>query len=176
MRNILAPMSLTTERVADGVELLRLDRPEVRNAMDRPLLRALLIELDRLAADEALRVLVISTTSTRALSAGADVTEQLTVDQGVERMELFAAMYAALEAFPVPIIAACVGNVVGAGAELAAAADLRVAGDNLKLGWVGARLGVPVGPARLTPLVGLARAKELIFTGRILSAGDAVEL
>jgi enoyl-CoA hydratase/carnithine racemase len=169
-------MSLTSERVADGVELLRLDRPDVRNAMDRALLRALLDELERLAADAELRVLVISTTSTRALSAGADIGEPLSAPEGVERMELFALLYAALEAFPVPIVAVCVGNVVGAGAELAAAADLRVAGDNLKLGWVGARLGVPVGPARLTPLVGLARAKELIFSGRILSAAEAVDL
>jgi enoyl-CoA hydratase/carnithine racemase len=144
--------------------------------MDRTLLVALIAQLERLTADRALRVLVISTTSTRALSAGADVGEVLTAEQGVERMELFARMYAALEAFPVPLIAVCVGNVVGAGAELAAAADLRVAGDNLMLGWVGARLGVPVGPARLTPLVGLARAKELIFTGRILGAAEAVEL
>ena len=80
-------------------------------------------------------------------------------------MEAFARFYAAIEAFPVPTIAVCVGNVVGAGAELAAGCDLRVGGDNLHLAWAGARLGVPVGPARLAPLVGLARAKELILTG-----------
>jgi enoyl-CoA hydratase/carnithine racemase len=69
-----------------------------------------------------------------------------------------------------------VGNCVGAGAELVAGCDLRVAGDNLKLAWAGARLGVPVGPARLTPLVGLARAKELILTGRVVGAEEAAAL
>ncbi|MEO6496663.1 MAG: enoyl-CoA hydratase/isomerase family protein, partial [Solirubrobacteraceae bacterium] len=67
----------------------------------------------------------------------------------------------------------CVGNCVGAGAELAAGCDLRVAGDNLKLAWAGGRLGVPVGPARLVPLIGLSRAKELILTGRVLGAEEA---
>ncbi len=80
-------------------------------------------------------------------------------------MERFAALYAAVEAFPLPTVAVCVGNCVGAGAELAAGCDLRVGGDNMKLAWAGARLGVPVGPARLVPLVGLSRAKEWILTG-----------
>jgi enoyl-CoA hydratase/carnithine racemase len=65
---------------------------------------------------------------------------------------------------------------VGAGAELAAGCDLRVGGDNLKLSWAGGRLGVPVGPARLVPLVGLSRAKELIFTGRTIGADEALAL
>ena len=62
-------------------------------------------------------------------------------------MQAFAALYAAVDAFPAPTIAVCVGNVIGAGAELAAGCDLRVGGDNLKLAWAGARLGVPIGPA-----------------------------
>ena len=88
-------------------------------------------------------------------------------------MEAFARLYAAVEAFPAPTIAVCVGNVVGAGAELACGCDLRVGGDNLKLVFPGARLGVPVGPARLVPLVGLGKAKELIFTGRVVGVDEA---
>jgi enoyl-CoA hydratase/carnithine racemase len=152
-------MSLQRERVDAHIEVLRLDRPEVRNAMDSALLAALLAALEELAADDTLRVLVLSTTSERALCAGADVGEALTPEQGVARMEAFARFYAAIEAFPTPTIAVCVGNCVGAGAELVAGSDLRVAGDNLKLAWAGARLGVPVGPARLAPLVGLSIAK-----------------
>jgi enoyl-CoA hydratase/carnithine racemase len=91
-------------------------------------------------------------------------------------MEAFARFYAAVEALPAPTIAVCVGNCVGAGAELAAGCDLRVGGDNLKLAWAGARLGVPVGPARLVPLVGLSRAKELIFTGRVVGMEEAAAL
>lgn len=165
--------ALSRERVDDGIEVIRLDRPEVRNAMDTAMLAELDGALRELAADEGLRALVFSTTSERALSAGADVGEQLDHAGGVARMEAFARLYAAVEAFPAPTIAVCVGNVVGAGAELACGCDLRVGGDNLKLVFPGARLGVPVGPARLVPLVGLSKARELIFTGRVVGADEA---
>jgi enoyl-CoA hydratase/carnithine racemase len=168
--------TVTRERLEDGIEVLRLDRPQRRNAMDSRLLAEIIGALEELAADDTLRVLVVSTTSERALSAGADMAEELDPEAGVARMEAFTGLYAAIEAFPVPTVAVCVGNCVGAGAELAIGCDLRVAGDNLKLGWVGAGHGVPVGPARLTPLVGLSRAKELIFTGRILGADEAEQL
>jgi enoyl-CoA hydratase/carnithine racemase len=73
------------------------------------------------------------------------VGEDLDAEGGVRRMELFARFYAAVEAFPAPTIAVCVGNVVGAGAELAAGCDLRVGGDNLKLAVGG---GEARGPRR----------------------------
>ncbi|WP_210493990.1 enoyl-CoA hydratase/isomerase family protein [Patulibacter sp. SYSU D01012] len=164
---------LGSERASDGVEVVRLDRPERRNALDTATLDALLARLDALAADPDLRVVVLSTTSPRALCAGADVGEELDREGGIARMARFARAYQALVDLPVPTIAVCVGNVVGAGAELAAACDLRVAGDNLKLAWAGAKLGVPVGPARLVPLVGLSRAKELIYSGRVVGAEEA---
>src|SRR4051794_27712460 len=169
-------MTVQRERIDGVIEVLRLDRPDVRNAMDSALLGALLDALAELAADDSLRVLVFSTTDPQALCAGADVGEPLTAEQGVARMEAFARLYAAVEAFPAPTIAVCVGNVVGAGAELAAGCDLRVAGDGLKLVFPGARLGVPVGPARLTPLVGLSKAKDIIFTGRVVDADEADDL
>jgi enoyl-CoA hydratase/carnithine racemase len=157
----------------DGIEILRMDRPDVRNAMNTELLDELAAVLAELAAEAELRALVLSTTSETALSAGADVAEELDPAAGVARMERFAEVYAAFEAFPAPTVAVCVGNCVGAGAEVAAACDLRVAGDNLKLSWVGGRYGVPVGPARLVPLVGLSRAKELILTARVVGAEEA---
>jgi enoyl-CoA hydratase len=168
--------TITRERLDAGIEVLRLDRPEVRNAMDTAMLGELDEALTELAADDQLRVLVFSTTNTRALSAGADVSEDLDQAGGVARMEAFARLYAAVEAFPAPTVAVCVGNVVGAGAELAAGCDLRVAGDNLKLMFPGAKLGVPVGPARLVPLVGLSKAREIIFTGRVVDADEAEAL
>lgn len=168
--------ALTRERLDDGIEVVRLDRPEVRNAMDSAMLAELDVALTELAADAALRILVFSTTDDRALCAGADVSEQLDHAGGVARMEAFAGLYAAIEAFPAPTIAVCVGNVVGAGAELAVGCDLRVGGENLKLVFPGARLGVPVGPARLAPLIGLSKARELIFTGRVVEIDEAEAL
>jgi enoyl-CoA hydratase len=167
---------LERERLESGVEVLRLNRPEQRNAFDSALLASVNDALESLASDSELRVLVLSTTSSRALSAGADVAEELDADAGVARMEAFARMYAAVSTFPVPTLCVCAGHCVGAGAEIAAACDLRVAGDNLKARWVGALHGVPVGPARLAPLVGEALAKDLIFTSRVLAADEALRV
>lgn len=167
--------SLVRERRGD-VQILRLNRPEKRNALDTPTLRLLNDALRELSEDGEVRAAVLSTTSIDAFCAGADVTEPLDAAGGVARMEAFAELYRLVEDVPVPTIAVCVGNCVGAGAEIVAGCDLRVAGDNLKLAWAGARLGVPVGPARLTQLVGLSRAKELIYTGRPVGADEAVAM
>lgn len=165
--------ALQRERRDDGIEIVRLDRPSARNALDSASIAELTAALAELAADSALRVLVLSTTSTRAFCAGADVGEPLDEAGGVARMEAFARLYAALDAFPAPVICVCVGNCVGAGAELVAGSDLRVGGDNLKLAWAGSRLGVPVGPARLAPLIGVSRAKDLVLTGRVIGMEEA---
>ena len=168
--------SLEQLRINGGIAVLRLNRPERRNALDTVLLGELVDALEVLAVDEELRALVFSTTSTTALCAGIDITEPLDLAGGIARMKAFSQFLSALEAFPRPTIAVCVGHCVGGGAELVAGCDLRVAGDNLKLAWAGARLGIPVGPARLTPLVGVARAKELILTGRSVDAHEAVAI
>jgi len=88
--------TLITERLDAGIEVLRLDRPAQRNAMNSELLAELGGELSRLAGDAELRVLVLSTTDPRALCAGADVAEVLDHAGGVARMEAFARFYAAI--------------------------------------------------------------------------------
>ena len=167
--------SLIRER-RGPVEILRMDRPQQRNAMDGALLAELLAAVAAAEADESAGAIVFSTTDVRALSAGADMAEALDEQAAVDRMELFTRLYAALDEATLATVAVCVGNVVGAGAELAAGCDLRVAGDNLKLAWVGPKHGVPVGPARLVPLVGLSRAKELVLTGRVIGAEEAAAI
>jgi enoyl-CoA hydratase/carnithine racemase len=169
-----APVLL--ERLDDRIAVVRLNRPTKRNALDSATLATFNELLDELAAYDALCALVISTTNVDALCAGADVAESLDEAGGVARMAAFTRMYAAIDAFPVPVIAVCVGNCVGAGAEIVAGADLRVGGDNLKLAWAGARLGVPVGPARLAPLIGVSRAKDLVLTGRVVGMDEARDL
>ena len=105
--------ALQRERLDAGIEVVRLDRPEARNALDSATLAELEAALAELAADAELRVLVLSTTSTRALCAGADVAEVLDDAGGLARMEAFTRVYAAVEAFPAPTVCVCVGNVVG---------------------------------------------------------------
>ena len=158
----------------DGIALLRLDRPEARNAIDTAMLEELLAHLASARGDVAVRVLVVSSTDHMSLSAGADVREELDDSGRVRRMQLFADLYDELTAFPKPTIAACHGACVGGGAEVAVACDLRVGGANLRLRFPGGALGVPVGPARLATLCGLSVAKYLLLTGKEVDADMAL--
>jgi enoyl-CoA hydratase/carnithine racemase len=166
-------LSRTTYEVDDGVALLRLDRPEARNAIDTEMLGELLGHLEAAREDGAVRVLVLSSTDHMGLSAGADVREDLDADGRVRRMEQFARLYDELTGFPKPTVAACHGACVGGGAEIAVACDLRVGGSNLRFRFPGAALGVPVGPARLVTLCGLSVAKYLLLTGKEVDADMA---
>jgi enoyl-CoA hydratase len=166
---------LTTYDVDDaGVALLRLDRPEARNAMNTQMLEELVGHVAGAREDESVRVLVISSTDHMGLSAGADVREELDAEGRLRRMELFARLYDDLTAFPKPTIAACHGSCVGGGAEVAVACDLRVAGSNLRLRFPGGALDVPVGPARLVTLCGLSVAKYLLLTAKDVGADQAL--
>ena len=166
---------LTTYDVDEaGVALLRLDRPEARNAMNTQMLEELLEHLATAREDDPVRVLVLSSTDHMGLSAGADVREELDEDGRVRRMELFAQLYDDLTAFPKPTVAACHGSCVGGGAEVAVACDLRVAGSNMRMRFPGGALGVPVGPARLVTLCGLSVAKYLLLTAKDVSADQAL--
>jgi enoyl-CoA hydratase len=159
-----------------GVALLRLQRPGARNAIDTQMLAELLEHLAVAGADEAVRVLVLSSNDQMGLSAGADVKEQLDEEGKVRRMQLFADLYDGIIGFPKPTIAVCHGDVVGGGAEVAVACDMRVGGANLRMRFPGAALGVPVGPARLVTLCGLAAAKYLLLTSRTVGADEALRL
>lgn len=169
--------TLTTYDVDErGVALLRLDRPEARNAISAAMLDELLGHLRSARREEAVRVLVISSTDHMGLSAGADIRERLDEEGRVHRMQLFADLYDEITGFPRPTIAACHGDVIGGGAEIAVACDLRVAGSNLRMRFPGAALGVPVGPARLATLCGLATAKYLLLASRFVGADEALRL
>jgi enoyl-CoA hydratase/carnithine racemase len=168
---------LTTYSVDEqGVALIRLNRPQARNAINTQMLVELLEHLAVARSDEAVRVLAISSADHLGLSAGADVREQMDAEGKVRRMQLFADLYDQVVAFPKPTIAACHGDVVGGGAEIAVACDMRVGGANLRMRFPGAALGVPVGPARLVTLCGLAAAKYLLLSSRTIGADEALRL
>ena len=171
------PPRLTGYEVDEqGVALLRLQRPQARNAINTQMLVEMLEHLAVARGDEAVRVLVISSADHMGLSAGADVREVLGEEDRVRRMQLFADLYDAITGFPKPTIAVCHGDVVGGGAEIAVACDIRIGGSNLRLRFPGAALGVPVGPARLVTLCGLATAKYLLLSSRTVSADEALRM
>jgi enoyl-CoA hydratase len=170
-------MALTSYTVDEKkLALLRLERAESRNAINTEMLVEMLAHLSQAKADPGVRVVVISSNDHLGLSAGADVREDLDEGGRIHRMELFAELYDELTAFPKPTVAACHGSVVGGGAEIAVACDLRVGGSNLRMRFPGAELGVPVGPARLVTLCGLATAKYLLLTSRNVSADEALRM
>jgi enoyl-CoA hydratase/carnithine racemase len=159
-----------------GVALLRLERPEARNAIDTRMLEELFEHVAAARADDAVRVLVISSSDQMGFSAGADVKEQLDKAGGVRRMQLFADLYEAIVSLPKPAIAVCHGDVVGGGAEIATACDMRVGGSNLRMRFPGAAFGAPVGPARLVTLCGLGAAKYLLLSSRTVGADEALRM
>jgi enoyl-CoA hydratase/carnithine racemase len=171
-------MSELTSYAVDehGIALLRIERDKARNAINTQMLTELLEHLAAARDDEKVRVLVVSSADHLGLSAGADVREELDELGKVDRMQLFADLYDDIVGFPKPTIAACHGDVVGGGAEIAIACDMRVGGSNLRMRFPGAALGVPVGPARLVTLCGLAAAKYLLLSSRTVGADEALRL
>jgi enoyl-CoA hydratase/carnithine racemase len=171
------PAAVTSYAVdQQGVAVLRLQRPQSRNAINTQMLGELLEHLAVARSDDAVRVLLFSSADHMGFSAGADIKEELDKEGHLRRLQLFADLYDTIVDFPKPTITACHGDVVGGGAEMAVASDLRVGGSNLRLRFPGAALGVPVGPARLVTLCGLATAKYLLLSSRTIGADEALRL
>jgi enoyl-CoA hydratase/carnithine racemase len=158
---------------------LRIDRPQRRNALDVATVERLRRELDAAAADETIRAIVVSGGGEAAFCAGQDVKELAALDRP-GRLAAHAggqALMDELEAHPCLVIAAIEGFCLGGGLELALACDARVAGEGATFGLpeVGRDL-LPTwgGHHRLSRVVGLGRAKEIVLLGRRLDVAEAV--
>jgi enoyl-CoA hydratase/carnithine racemase len=159
--------------------ILTLNRPEVRNALNSKLLQELEVAIDEASLLEDLRVLLITGGGDRAFCAGADLKERLTMSESEVRSFLSAIrrVLVKLEELPLPVIAAINGFALGGGTELALACDLRVAVADATLGLTETRFAIIPGAGgtqRLPRLIGIPLAKELIYTGRQLSAQEAL--
>jgi enoyl-CoA hydratase/carnithine racemase len=165
---------VTKETRADGVVVVRLNNPPMN-----PLSRALLGELRDVAgeigADAGVKAVVVAG-GERAFAAGADISE-FSDQEGARVIERgFREAFDAVAAIPRPVIAAIRGYALGGGLELACACDLRVAGENARVGQPEILLGIIPGAGgtqRLARLVGPARAKELVWSGRQVGAEEA---
>lgn len=160
----------------DGVGHLELNRPEVRNAINVEMIDALHAQLDAWSRDPNVRCVVLSGAGGKAFAGGADIAE-LRARTHVEAFwGVNQSLFQKLEDFPQPTIAAIDGFALGGGLELALACDLRVASKTAKIGLPEVTLGIyPAagGTWRLPKLIGLGRAKDLVFTGRIVDAAEA---
>ncbi len=165
--------------VDGGVGVIRLDRPPV-NALNADMQDQLRELASTLAERDDVRAVVIYG-GERALAAGADVKEMAAMTHAdmLERVGPLQATFDAVAAIPKPVIAAITGYALGGGCELALAADVRFCADDAKLGQPEILLGVIPGGGgtqRLARLVGPARAKDLIFTGRMVDAAEALAI
>ncbi|MGW3395636.1 enoyl-CoA hydratase/isomerase family protein [Streptomyces hydrogenans] len=162
------------DSVTDGVATLVISNPAKRNAMTSGMWRALPDVLGRLAADPAVRVLVL-TGAGDTFCAGADISTLS--EPGDEQQALAVRAEEALAAFPKPTLAAVRGYCVGGGSQLAGACDLRFAEEGSRFGITPAKLGI-VYPSsstrRLTALVGPATAKYLLFSGELIDTDRAL--
>lgn len=169
------------EARAGGALVLTLDRPAAGHALDEALIAALRARLDAAASDAALRCVVL-TGSGRFFCAGGDLKAYRDLEDAAALERVFGAARAlldAIEAHPLPVIAAIDGFALGGGAELALACDLRVAGEGASLGFPQLRLGIIPGwdgMERLAGLVGRGSAMRLLLTGERLAAGPAQAL
>lgn len=163
----------------EAVAIIRLNRPEVHHAMNAQLSGELMAALAELRDDATVRAVVLTGAGERAFCAGQDMTE---APEGVGRMRsdgegsTAGHVFAELGRYPKPVIAAVNGHCYGAGAVLAVLCDIRLAAERATFRLPGAAYGLVVGAARLPAIIGAPKAKELIYTARVVGAEEALAM
>ena len=160
----------------DNIETLTLNRPDAMNALDAEMVRALHDELDRLENDRELSAIVLTGAGEKAFVAGADIAElrDRRAPEAFDRVNQH--LFRRVAELPMPTIAAVRGWALGGGCELTLSCDLRVASPSARFGQPEVALGIIPGAGathRLARLVGLGKARELIFTGEVINANEA---
>ncbi|MEK7487215.1 MAG: enoyl-CoA hydratase-related protein [Planctomycetota bacterium] len=169
----------TLFEIQNGIGILTLNRPEVRNAIDRQMVQEIHEILDSIESLSDLKVLVICGKGEKAFAAGADIAQLRDRNYWDALQGINSALFQRIEDCRVPVIAAIQGYALGGGCELALACDIRICGKSSKFGQPEVTLGIIPGAGachRLARLVGLGKAKELVFTGDLIGADDAYAL
>jgi 3-hydroxypropionyl-coenzyme A dehydratase len=165
----------------DDIAILRINRPEALNAMNVDVISELSKMIDIVAADDNIKAVVITGAGERSFCAGADISYMVNIDpMQAERYATSAQdVINKIDRLEKPVIAAVNGFALGGGCELAMACDIRIASSNAKMGQPEVTIGIPPGwggTQRLMRLVGPAKAKELIFTGKMIMADEAYQI
>ncbi|RJS79223.1 crotonase [Candidatus Bathyarchaeota archaeon] len=165
----------------DGVATITLNRPEALNAFNDEVVNEVLQALEDAEKDENIRVVVLTGAGEKAFSAGADIKTMKGFNalKARELSLLGEKLCSAIEKLEKPVIAAINGYALGGGLEVAMACDLRLASEKAKMGQTEINIGLIPGwggTQRLTRLIGKTKAKELIFTGKIIDAKTAEQI
>lgn len=164
-----------------GVATITINRPEALNAFSKEVVEEILNALDDIRTDETVRVAVLTGAGEKAFSAGADIKAMvgMTALKARELSLMGEKLCSALENLEKPVIAAINGYALGGGLEVAMACDLRVASETARMGQTEINIGLIPGwggTQRLTRLIGKTKAKELVFTGKMIDAKTAEQL
>ena len=165
--------------VTGGVLLATINRPDVRNAINSQVQRDLRSVLEAARADEEVGAVVLTGAGEKAFIAGADISQVAGYSKATALDSDLQRLFDLVEDFPKPTIAAVNGYALGGGCELAMACDIRIASDKAKFGQPEVSLGIPPGFAgtqRLGRLVGTGRAIEMVLTGRMVDAAEALRI
>lgn len=166
------------ETPAEGVVLLRINRPAARNALNMRVRLRLSEEFQKIASDPSLRAVVL-TGDEKAFAAGADLKEFAELSAVEQMRRQTHRLFASIANCPKPVIAAVNGFALGGGCELAMHADVIVAGENARFGQPEVRVGLMPGAGgtqRLTRAVGKFRAMKLVLLGEPISGVEAAEM
>lgn len=163
----------------DGITVMKVSAPKSLNALNSTILKEMEDFVDNL--DAATRVLIITGDGEKSFVAGADISEMAHLNEveGHNFGRLGAQVFRAIETLPIPVIAAVNGFALGGGCELAMSCDIRIASSKAKFGQPEVGLGIIPGFSgtyRLPKLVGQAYAKEMIYTGKIIRADEALRI
>ncbi|HEX2013954.1 MAG TPA: enoyl-CoA hydratase-related protein [Nitrososphaera sp.] len=163
------------------IAMIKINRPEALNAMNSDVIAELSRTIDIIAADENIKVLIITGAGERSFCAGADISYMVNIEpmQAEKYATSAQAVINKIEKLEKPVIAAVNGFALGGGCELAMACDIRIASSNAKIGQPEVTIGIPPGwggTQRLTRIVGPAKAKEMIFTGKMITADEAQQI
>ncbi len=165
--------------ISESIATLTVDRPAVKNALDLTTVNEIHQALDELAGNADVGVLIITGAGETSFVSGADINDirARTRDDGLAAIN--SSLFAKIDRFPKPVIAAVNGFALGGGCELALACDIRVAADTAKFGQPELGLGIIPGAGatqRLPRVVGLGWAKHLVLSGDIIDAKQALEI
>jgi enoyl-CoA hydratase len=165
--------------ISESIATLTVDRPSVKNALNLETVDELHLALDGLAGNADVGVVIVTGAGESSFVSGADINDIRTRNGSDGLAAINSSLFAKIDRFPKPVIAAVNGYAFGGGCELALACDIRVAADTAKFGQPELGLGIIPGAGatqRLPRIVGLGWAKHLVLTGEILDAKQALEI